>query len=507
MRYLYTHHSKLILVFAAALLAYEPVIWLGTSWFDPSYASSGLIIFLVTAALFLWSVTSPVKNTENQTNNIPYILLLGSAVTRLIGQLLAVNMIGALTLVIDVYAIGKILKIDRRVRSLSPFWLSMAFAFSFPLERVIQRVLGYGLQNLSADGACTILQGTIENVTCEGLRILINNKDVLIDLPCSGARAALLLFFFYTLLSAIIKPNFKQALKGFFITILSAYIVNLIRISVLAIFIGFPHLIFGIDVMSQPTHDVIGLLLLFLGVLPIALWARRALSGKKPQKQLPKKLIQDAWWIDNGKKQPKTPYFAGLFAVIAIAIILIPKNAPDVGRRDIPLELPSVIGDEFATHIPLLDKEKAYFTQFGGSARKAIYGDQTLMIVKTSAPLRHLHAPDDCLRGLGMDVEYRGIEYSSIPTAIYKATDKNGIEYRVAVTFISSKHNHMTTNVSEAVFRWLQDPEEDWTAIQRISHWTTPSFDNDAFDQSLIAALELSKKHINIAQLNGAPNE
>lgn len=435
-------------------------MWLSASWFDPSYDSSGLVIFVVTAGVFLWSVTSSFNGGVIHKNNVPYLLLLGSAITRLIGQLLAVNMIGALTLVIDVYAIAKIFRLDQRIRAVSPMWLSIAFAFSFPLERVVQRILGYGLQNLSADGACAVLGRTIDNVTCEGLRILINNKDVLIDLPCSGARAALLLFFFYSVTASIVRPSFKEAVKGFFLTIISAYLVNIIRICVLAIFIGFPHLIFNIDVMAQPTHDVIGLLLLFLGVFPIALWAKRVNPKKRTNKQLPKKLIQDAWWVVE-KRKTINPYFAVVFAAVAMAIILVPKNAPDVSRRDMPLELPMIIDGAFAEEIPLLQKEETYFTKFGGSAKKALYGDMSLMIVKTSAPLRHLHAPDDCLRGLGMDVEYRGVDYASIPTAIYKATDTDGNVFRVAVTFVSSQKQYMTTNVSEAVYRWLQDPEED----------------------------------------------
>ena len=74
-----------------------------------------------------------------------------------------------------------------------------------------------------------------------------------------------------------------------------------------------------------------------------------------------------------------------------------------------------------ARPVPLLAKEKAYFLKYGGSAQKASYGPHQLLVVRTSAPLRHLHAPDECLRGLGMKVQYLGVRHSPVPSAIYRA--------------------------------------------------------------------------------------
>jgi len=494
------HQNKIILLLAAIILAYEPIRWLVGTWIDPSYDSTGFLLFLATFFLFIWSVTSENKFPQNNFNRLPFLLILASTLIRLLGQLFAINMIGALTLIIDVYAIAKLLQLDNRIRSISPFWLSVTFAFSLPLERIVQRVMGYGLQNASADGACAILKNTINDVYCEGVRILINNQDVLVDLPCSGARAFLLLLFFYSVICTLINTNKKYATIGLFITILSAYLINILRICVLAILIGFPELAFNIDVMAQPTHDIIGLFLLSLGVLPIILWAKKSPVGKK-EKSLPKKLIQDAWWLTPNK------FLNGLYAVgiiiIALFVVNIPKKARDVSIKNIEIALPMVISNQFAIDVPLQNQEKIYFTQYGGSAKKAKYGQQNLMIVKTSAPLRHLHSPEDCLRGLGMDVEYRGIYYSPIPTAVYKATDQNGIDYRVSVTFISSKDNFMTTNVSEAVWHWIQNPGETWSAIQRITLWETPKSINDNFDDGIIAALEITTQNQITQQQNG----
>ena len=173
---------------AALVLAYEPVHWLVQTWQDPAYDSKGCFIFLVCAGLFLWSVTSPRNQSRQDNTRWAVILLTATALIRLTGQVFAVNIIGALALVIDVYALATLAGVQHRERSISPGWLAICFLFALPLERVIQHTVGFGLQSLSAGSACLILGGLFDNVSCHGVRILINHKDVLVDLPCSGAR-------------------------------------------------------------------------------------------------------------------------------------------------------------------------------------------------------------------------------------------------------------------------------------------------------------------------------
>jgi hypothetical protein len=69
-------------------------------------------------------------------------LILVSATVRLAGQVLAINTVGALCLVLDVYALGLLLRLARRARPISPAWLAVVFAFSLPLERIVQRTIG-----------------------------------------------------------------------------------------------------------------------------------------------------------------------------------------------------------------------------------------------------------------------------------------------------------------------------------------------------------------------------
>jgi len=114
-----------------------------------------------------------------------------------------------------------------------------------------------------------------------------------------------------------------------------------------------------------------------------------------------------------------------------------------------------------------------------------------LLLIKTSSPLRHLHAPDECLRGLGFKVRHVGISYDRIPTAVYKAIANDGQSYRIAVSFISDK-GHATSNVAESVWLWMRQPDSVWSSIQRISPWEQEASITRRWDQAVFTALDIN---------------
>lgn len=491
----------MLLFGAAAVLAFHPLFWLVQTWMDPSYDSKGFLVFLFCAGLFVWSVSSQKTTCRPVDYRKPFVLLGLSAGVRLAGQVLAVNVIGAITLLVDVFAISHMAGLQNRVRAVSPFWLAVCFGFSLPLERIVQRMGGYGLQHLSAEGACGLLGRFFDNVACNGVRILIEGQDVLVDLPCSGARSVLLLLFFYCCCAAVGRFHPLAAFFGGGVALISALLANMLRICILAIGIAFP--IGGFNVMAQPLHDMIGLFTLALGCLPLVVWTRR--FARKPERLhpvldqtrwiVPYSVRRDGWWLDEKRcmagKKGAVNFIALACVLCALLIVNLPRKAVDVVRTDIPLSLPHSLNGNVGVSFPLSEPEKAYFTQFGGAAQKASYGGHSLLMVRTSAPLRHLHAPDECLRGLGMRVEYKGAVFAPLPTALYKASDREGNSYRIAVSFMSDDRLYMTTNVSEAVWLWMQNPGQVWTAVQRISPWEADQRDNDAFDRALFAALDI----------------
>jgi exosortase/archaeosortase family protein len=401
------------------------------------------------------------------------------------GQIFAVNVLGAVALAVDVYAIALLLDLNHRKNALSAGWLAVLFAFSLPIERILQRLIGFGLQHLSADGACLLLHGFFDSVQCAGIRILLAGRDVLVDLPCSGVRSITLLCLLYATLMCVFRPSLLRGLLIGLVTLASALLANVIRISFLATFIAFPEKIGGIDVMAQPYHDLIGLVCLTLAALPLVAYAMRT---ETPVQQTGR------WSVHSGiptLERWNDKLVALCFVILATVIISLPRQPLDVSDTHTALSLPVYLNGEYAQAVELSQKEQNYFTQYGGTALKRRYGDSSVLLIRSNSPLRHIHTPDDCLRGLGFDVQYQGVYYQPLPTAVYLATAKDGSQWRVAVSFYSEQRQ-FTTNVSEVVWRWLQQPHSTWYALQRITPIYIPESTAKQWDNALFAALDLS---------------
>lgn len=476
---------QLLMGLGMLLLAIEPINWLLGSWIEPAHDSKGGWVFLLCAGLFAWSVISPITSVATQSHKKAVLLLIGTAIFRGFGQVFAVNVLGAIALAIDVYAIGLLARLSDRKHPLSPGWLSILFAFSLPLERILQRIIGFGLQHLSADGACMLLQGMFANVQCAGIRILLAGRDVLVDLPCSGVKSLMLLCILYAALMCVFRPPLARSLLIGAVTLASALLGNMARITCLSIFIAYPEKIGGLNVMAQPWHDLIGLCCLAIAALPLAF-----ISGNRNLNQPINKtelLYQPTLAQSNALKNWLALGFVGLAAII----IALPHNPLDVSDNRTPLNLPMYLNGRYGQAVALRQMEQDYFTQFGGRVAKMRYGEHKVMLIRTDSPLRHLHAPEDCLVAMGLSVQYEGIAYQPLPTAIYTATETSGMQWRIAVTFYSER-GQFTTNISEVVWLWLQQPHTTWYALHRIAPVDTPSPNLQEWDSALFAALDLT---------------
>jgi exosortase/archaeosortase family protein len=494
--------AEILVVLGAIALAIEPVLWLVRTWTEPAYDSPGGWIFALAAGLFCWSVTSAKTHpagatkdastkhasTKHASTKHAWWLLMATAVLRLVGQVLAINVIGALALAVDVYAIGILSGLSRRKRSVSPFWLAASFAFSLPVERIFQRLIGYGLQHLSAAGSCSLLDVFFDNVTCAGVHIQLAGQDVLVDLPCSGARGLVLLSVLFCGLAAIARPSIRQALVGMGLAMISALVANSLRIAALAVGIAFPETV-GVDVMVQPWHDIVGLAALAVGIMPLVWWARSVRGGARSAEGT----AQPARTPNSNSSPKQKAPTAILFIICTLAVIFAPQNPVDVAKRLDTIALPSTLGGHPAARQPLSELEQDYFTRFGGAAAKASYGPHTLLVVQTSAPLRHLHAPDECLSGAGFSVETAGITGQALPGATYRATAPNGSQWRVVVTYVSDS-GAVATSISEAIWRWMQNTDSTWTAIERFHPAHAPLEQAEAFDENVRRAFDLDHR-------------
>lgn len=491
MQYVHLHRSPnvtaVLLLLTGAVLAIDPAIWLARSWLDPAYDSVGYIVFAITAALFVWSAASPlVSSGDNQHKQMAIVLLALSALVRLASQILAINTIGALCLVVDVFALAILMRLPERARPLSPFWLAAVFMFSLPLERIMQRTIGYGLQQISADGACTLLSGFYDTLICQGTRIVLNGVDVLVDLPCSGAQTLLLGLLGFCVAAALCRATPAAVAVGFTATLLTACTANMLRIAVLAVGIAEPAKLGGLNVMAQPWHDLIGLVALSLVCAVLMVWVRRAW-----QPVASSTAVASAWPKLNVFSPEWAKSAAACALLMALVITGLPRTALDVSAPATAMALPVSLGGHLKHSVQLTEREQVFFNQFGGWSAKAEYGPHGLMLVNTSSPLRHLHGPEDCLRGLGYEVEYLGAVFEPLPTAVYRAISPEGTRYRIDVTFVSERGT-ATTNVATAVWKWLQGEAGNWTAIQRISPEDLAPAQHTEFNHAVIAAFDLN---------------
>lgn len=460
---------------ASVILAAQPVQWLVQSWLSPAYGSYGYIYVLLILGLAGMSLLSGrPKEAASQAPAI--VLLLLAALIRFLGQVLAINILSALALALDVFALVGLLQLNRRPFSLSPFWVAALFLFSLPTEIVLQRTLGFPLQMVSAEVSCTMLGAVFSNVICDGVRITLDQRDILVDLPCSGASGLLLSLAFVVTQNAVMRPRWPIGGLSLLAVFGCATLGNSLRISLLAI--GLAN---DLDVMAEPWHSLIGIVTLGLTVAPFALCYRPLSRNARRSHPLPKPFI-----LPNPIKA-----LAGVVCLIgSLAIVSLKANPLDVSGRVQTPNLPTQIQGFLGQKVPLTAMEARYFEAYGGQAQKAQFGPLGLNVVSTRAPLRHLHAPEVCLRGLGYRVRFLGTRYDGVPSAYYQASGPDGDKWLVAVSYVS-QGGQVTPSVGEAIWRWLNGSGGTWSSVQRITPWTLDTALRAQLDAAAIAALDI----------------
>ncbi|MCV6591831.1 MAG: exosortase T [Silicimonas sp.] len=459
---------------ASVLLAMEPVAWVITTWADPSYQSNGALFGLALLGLVLLSLASSPRRPLGGTGSVllPFLCAAG---LRFLGQSLAINILSALALAVDVYAIALFLRLDRRRFALSPFWLAVFFLFALPLGPILQRVAGFPLQMISAELACAMLSPVFSTLVCEGVRLKVETVDVMVDLPCSGASGLLLMVSLWAFLNVILRPRLGSAAFGLILITLLALAGNALRISLLA-----GGLALGIDTMAPALHESIGL-------ATTALAAILSLVLYRPKAAPPPLTRRVVWHLPRRAHLP-----AALCALAAaLAITNAPRSPIDVSAPVQAAVLPGQINGYRALPIPLSPTEARYFTAYGGTAQKVQYGPLGLNLVRSASPLRHLHAPETCLRGLGFEVAFKGTVFDPIATSIYEAKGPDGRVWTVAVSFVSDD-GQVTAGVGEAVWSWLSGASRNWQSIQRITPATLSEPHRHSFERAALAALDLT---------------
>ena len=461
--------TTLLLGTAFGVLAYQPLAWLIRSWYAPGYESPGALVFALVCGIFLWSATSRLVDgarvNEARAPSWPMALLLSSFVVRLLSQVLVINVLGALMLALDLYALGLLFRLNERVRAANPLWLACLFCFALPLEPLLQRSIGFFLQQMSAQGACGLLQLVHDQAGCEGVRLYIDNVDVLVDLPCSGARLLILVLIGFFTLATLGSFSVSRGACGLVLALGIAWVGNTLRIVLLSWGIRYADLI-GVNVMLDPWHSLIGLCITAAALAVMLRWSQ-AQTSSRPATSV------------GSPNTPHRPAFlngslplwaAGATLLGALGIVSLTAQPFDVSRELPAIELPITLAGMPRSPMSLSAAEQSYLAAYGGQAARAGYGEHSLLLVRTSSPLRHLHAPDVCFTASGYQVDYLGVDFSGTPSAVYRAQSPDGAVLRVQARFVSSRGT-TAHSISEVVWRWFGQPDEVWTMVQTVSPW------------------------------------
>lgn len=468
-----------------ALMA-EPALWLWRTWIDPSYESHGALVAAAVAALLARSVWSGGACPDARARRAAWGLLLATAAIRLIGRLLAVKTLGALALVVDVAALAMLLGVARRPWALSPVALAALAALALPVEHLLQRLAGHPMQLFAAQLAELSLLPAFPSLERYGTLLAHPGIELAIDLPCSGARGLVLFSGLGLALLCRHRAGASRLALGTLAILGGAILANTLR--VIALFLG---AWLEAPVGEAPWHELLGLLCLALGALPLL-----RLAGRLPLREARRSLrIEPALrWSSTPLSWPS----ALAVAILGFGVALAPEHPLDVSTASAGPGLPHRLGEFEGTPVALAEQERHYFERYGGGAHKHVYDDgtgrpHTALVVRTRSPLRHLHGPDRCLLGAGHEVTRIGVRRSSVPTVIYRSVAPDGRPWRVEASFVSDS-GRLATGVSEVVWLWLEHPGETWSLVERISPWSVCEQDPERcgrLERALFTALDV----------------
>lgn len=455
---------NLLLVPGLVALLAEPTAWLVHTWREPAYDSQGWLVALLAAGLAVRSVASGPAAPDARAVRAGLGLLGLTAAVRLAGRLLDVSHVGATALVADALAAGLLLGLGRRPWPVAPWALAGLVALSLPVEHTLQQLVSYPLRLASAATVALLLGVERDGTLLAG--------DLSVDLPCSGATGLVTLGVLAFAVAARRRAGPRGLALGTLAVTGGAWLANTVRLALLVVRPSDAWL-------ADPHHTALGLTALGIGALP-ALALARSLPVRSPSAGPPAALPT--------LPAPLALAFSGLALVVAAA----PSHPLDVSGPTVGPGLPGALGGLPSVARELSAQEREYFGRFGGTVERRTYATDpatTVLLVRTTAPLRHLHSPDACLRGAGHDVERMGVRDG---TVVWRTVDPDGRAWRVEASFTSSEGD-MALSASEVAWRWLRSPGATWTLLERVTPWEACDADPAAcaaFERDLFHALE-----------------
>lgn len=126
--------SQKLFALGAFLFALPALWWLFSTWAIGTYDTAGIWGGVSLFILILWSASSKKVSCRKENKILIFSLLAVASILQFSSIGINIDVLRGLSLVLDCYALSLWLRLRYRQRPLSPEWLLVLLAFSFPVD-------------------------------------------------------------------------------------------------------------------------------------------------------------------------------------------------------------------------------------------------------------------------------------------------------------------------------------------------------------------------------------
>lgn len=262
---------------------------------------------------------------------------------------------------------------------------------ALPILSSLQFYAGYPLRVVTAEVSSWILF-LFYDVQREGSTLLVNNKMIIVDAPCSGVQMVWLGYFTAFTIALWQRLTDKQLLMR--LPFIGAIILigNILRNSILVAIQASDHS------LAQWLHEIIGLVALGSVCITIATVILSARTSSSSQEQ------DEKTHIKKQSNPARSFLYTGVIFFLLCSFWSIHQasaKAIDVNSNRPFVEWPYQWGNKPLRPLALSDVEARFSENFPGAIARMTDEKRVFVFRHITSPTRKLHPAADCYKGLG----------------------------------------------------------------------------------------------------------
>lgn len=290
-------------------------------------------------------------------------------------------------------------------------WLLLIF--SLPLVSSLNFYSGYPLRMLVGKIAAPMLSMTGFPTVADGTALVWSGHAVQIDAPCGGIKMLWFSLFIAAVLIAAFDLKSKKAMLLFSISISSALLANVLRIT--SLFFVEAGIMPVVESLDTFVHQMIGMVSFAMSAW-ITVFAGLKL-GLPSDGAVAEEFVQDA--SDSNLNEAfessiSTPFvwsyraraLCALAVVAALAPTMISRHSAAAASTSFP-GWPAEFNNASFVEVPGNKADEAFYREFPGRIQCFTHGKDRVILRWVSQPTRQLHPSSDCFRGIGYHIAHK----------------------------------------------------------------------------------------------------